>query len=66
MDLFAGKNAPLFTACQQLHVDLLAPLDLELGGISWTTTILKEFFMPPGMVLLEGFGVLHLVESIHD
>ena len=31
MDLFAGRNAPIFHACQQLQVDLLTPLDVELG-----------------------------------
>ena len=31
MDLFAGRNAPIFHACRQLGVDLLAPLDIELG-----------------------------------
>lgn len=31
MDLFAGRNAPIFHACHLLGVDLLAPLDIELG-----------------------------------
>ena len=31
LDLFAGKNAPIFNACQLLRVDVLTPLELELG-----------------------------------
>ena len=31
LDLFAGKNAPIFNACQLLRADVLTPLELELG-----------------------------------
>ena len=31
LDLFAGRNAPIFHACQSINVDLLYPADLELG-----------------------------------
>ena len=40
MDLFAGRNAPIFHACQQLQVDLLTPLDVELG---WDILIDNNF-----------------------
>ena len=31
LDLFSGKNAPLFEACTILQVDAIAPLDIEFG-----------------------------------
>ena len=31
VDLFSGKNAPIFNACQLLEVDVMEPLDCELG-----------------------------------
>ena len=31
MDLFAGRNAPIFNACRQLQIDTLEPLDFEQG-----------------------------------
>ena len=31
LDLFAGRNAPVFHACKLINVDLLYPLDVELG-----------------------------------
>ena len=31
LDLFSGRNAPIFHACKLLQVDCISPLDFELG-----------------------------------
>ena len=31
LDLFSGKNAPIFHACVSLNVDVISPCDIELG-----------------------------------
>lgn len=31
LDLFAGKNAPIFNACVKLQIAVLSPCDIELG-----------------------------------
>lgn len=31
LDLFSGKNAPIFHACTLLQIDTISPLDIELG-----------------------------------
>ena len=64
VDLFAGRNAPIFHACHLLGVDLLAPLDIELGwDILLDAKTLSECSTLVGMVLWEACGPLLLAEN---